>query len=92
MDGVLGLDPVNLPTAELKTDLLRWSRQRDRADAGFAAWVLAAVRNQVGVEDGYADTIGWLSWKTGTSRGELRRILRRAELVRVVARDRCGVA
>ena len=65
---------------ELKTDLLRFARVRSREDAVFAAWVLAAVRNQVGVEDGYVDTIGWLSWKTGTPRAELRRIIRHAEL------------
>jgi hypothetical protein len=80
VDDVLGLDPVELPGAALKTDLLRWSRQRDRQDAGFAAWVLAAVRNQVGVEDGYVDTIGWLSWQTGITRGDLRRVVRLAAL------------
>src|SRR6478609_3631609 len=80
VDGVLDLDPVAMPGAELKGDLLRWSRQRDRADAGFAAWVLAAVRAGIGVEDGYVDTIGWLSWKTGISRAELRKVVRRAEL------------
>ncbi len=80
VDGVRGLDPVNLPTAELKTDLLRFTRHRSREDAVFAAWVLAAVRHQVGVEDGYVDTIGWLSWKTGSSRSELRRVVRLAEL------------
>ena len=74
----------NLPAAELKTDLLRFSRQRDRADAGFAAWVLAAVRHQVGVEDGYADTIGWLAWKTGISRSELRKVVRLGELVELL--------
>jgi hypothetical protein len=69
-----------MPGAALKTDLLRWSRQRDREDAGFAAWILAAVRAGIGVEDGYVDTIGWLAWKTGTSRSELRRIVRLAQL------------
>jgi hypothetical protein len=34
----------------------------------------------VGVEDGYVDTIGWLAWRTGTPRAELRRIVRLAEL------------
>src|SRR5690242_9700923 len=76
VDRVLDLDPVEMPGATLKSDLLRWAKQRSRQDAGFAAWVLAATRNQVGVEDGYVDTIGWLSWKTGTSRGELRRVVR----------------
>ena len=65
MEQVLELDPVAMPGAALKTDLLRWFRRRDREDAGVAAWVLAAVRHQVGVEDGYVDTIGWLSWQTG---------------------------
>jgi hypothetical protein len=80
VDCVLDLDPVAMPGAELKGDLLRWSRQRDRADAGFATWVLTAVRNQVGIEDGYVDTIGWLAWKTGISRSELRKVVRLAEL------------
>ena len=80
LDRVLDLDPVAMPGARLKADLLRWSRRRDREDAGFAAWVLAAVRTGIGVEDGYVDTIGWLAWKTGTSRAELRRIVRLAEL------------
>src|SRR5690242_9133431 len=80
VDGVLDLDPVVMPAAELQGDLLRWSRQRDRADAGFAAWTLAAVRRQVGVEDGYVDSIGWLAWKTGKTRAELRKLLRCAEL------------
>ena len=84
LDGVLGLDPVALPASELQADLLRWSRRRDREDAGFAAWVLAAVRNGVGVADGYVDTIGWLSWKTGKSRGELRKLLRWAELAELL--------
>src|SRR3954469_13636192 len=80
VDAVLDLDPVEAGTAALKDDLLRWARQRSREDAGFASWVLAAVRRQVGVEDGYVDTIGWLAWKTGTSRSELRKVVRLAEL------------
>src|SRR4051794_16540499 len=80
VDAVLDLDPVEAGTAALKDDLLRWARQRSREDAGFASWVLAAVRNQVGVEDGYVDTIGWLAWKTGISRSELRKVVRLAEL------------
>src|SRR5438045_1212525 len=65
---------------ELKDDLLRWSRQRSRDDVAFAGCVLAAVRRQVGVEDGYVDTIGWLAWRTGIARPELRTVLRLAEL------------
>ena len=65
---------------ELKDDLLRFARHRSREDAVFAGWVLAAVRHQVGVEDGYVDTIGWLAWKTGIPRSELRRVVRLAEL------------
>jgi Domain of unknown function (DUF222) len=84
LDRVLDLDPVNMPDSELQTDLLRWSRQRDREDAGFATWVLAAVRGGVGVSDGYVDTIGWLHWKTGKSRAELRRIVRHAELAELL--------
>jgi len=80
VERVLDLDPVTMPGAALQADLLRWSKRRDQEDAGFAAWVLAAVRNQVGVEDGYVDTIGWLSWQTGKARGELRRSVRLAEL------------
>src|SRR3954466_915090 len=80
VDAVLDLDPVEAGTAALKDDLLRWARQRSREDAGFASWVLAAVRRQVGVEDGYVDTIGWLAWKTGISRSDLRKVVRRAEL------------
>ena len=72
------VDPVAAPG--LKDDLLRFARHRSREDAVFAGWVLAAVRNQVGVEDGYVDTIGWLAWKTGISRSELRKIVRLAEL------------
>ena len=75
---VRDLDPVADPG--LKDDLLRFARHRSREDAVFAAWVLAAVRHGVGVEDGYVDTIGWLAWKTGSSRSELRRVVRLAEL------------
>src|SRR6476469_3916959 len=80
VDGLVDLDPAGMVDAELKDDLLRWARQRSREDAAFAGWVLAAVRRQVGVEDGYVDTIGWLAWKTGISRSDLRRIVRLAEL------------
>src|SRR6478609_3706373 len=80
VDDLLGLEPAEMPVAELKDDLLRWAKQRAREDAGIAAWTLAAVRRQVGVEDGYVDTIGWLSWKTGKSRAELRKMVRLAEL------------
>src|SRR4051794_11052182 len=80
VDGLVDLDPAGMVDSELKDDLLRWSRQRSRDDAAFAGWVVAAVRRQVGVEDGYVDTIGWLAWKTGTSRSELRKIVRLAEL------------
>ena len=38
------------------------------------------MRHQIGVEDGYVDTIAWLAWKTGISRSELRTIVRLAEL------------
>src|SRR6476620_8307372 len=75
---VRDLDPAG--DAELQDDLLRFARHRSREDAVFAAWVLAAIRNQVGVEDGYVDAIGWLSWKTGISRSDLRRVVRLAEL------------
>ena len=88
MEQVLELDPVAMPGAALKTDLLRWFRRRDREDAGVAAWVLAAVRHQVGVEDGYVDTIGWLSWRTGKPRGELRRIVRLAEVCELLPATR----
>ena len=84
VEAVLGLDPVALPAAELKADLLRWSRRRDREDAGFAGWVLAAVRQGIGVEDGYVDTISWLSWKTCRTRVEIRRIVRLAELAELL--------
>src|SRR6478752_4033955 len=84
VEGVLGVDPVALPAAELQTDLLRWSRRRDREDAGFAAWVLAAVRTGIGVEDGFVDTVAWLSWKTGRARGDLRQLLRWAELAELL--------
>src|SRR6478609_9190076 len=77
---VRDLDPAAMVDEELKTDLLRFARHRSREDATFAAWTLAAVRRQVGVEDGYVDTIGWLSWKTGISRSDLRRVVRLAEL------------
>src|SRR6476661_6924477 len=79
-DAVRDLDPAAMVNEELKTDLLRFARHRSREDATFAAWTLAAVRRQVGVEDGYVDTIGWLSWKTGISRSDLRRVVRLAEL------------
>src|SRR3954451_7651645 len=80
VDGLVDQDPVGMVDVGLKDDLLRWSRQRSREDAAFAGWVLAALRRHVGVEDGYVDTIGWLAWKTGTSRSDLRRIVRLAEL------------
>src|SRR6478736_7381958 len=80
VDTVLNLDPAGMVDSELQDDLLRWARQRSREDAAFAGWVLAAVRRQVGVEDGYVDTIGWLAWKTGISRAELRKMIRLAEL------------
>ena len=51
-----------------------------RQDAGFAAWVLAAVRRGIGVADGYADTLGWLSWKSGTVACRAAQVLRWAEL------------
>src|SRR3954466_11405428 len=79
---VRDLDPVADPG--LKDDLLRFARQRSREDAIFATWTLAAVRRGVGVSDGYADTIGWLSWKTGKPRAELRRVVRMAELVELL--------
>src|SRR6478735_5075479 len=88
VEQVLDLDPVAMPGAALKTDLLRWFRRRNREDAGVAAWVLAAVRHQVGVEDGYVDTIGWLSWQTGKPRGELRRIVRLAEVCELLPATR----
>ena len=75
---VRDLDPAGNPG--LKDDLLRFARHRSCEDAVFATWVLAAVRTGIGVEDGYLDTIGWLSWKSGRSRGELRTIVRLGEL------------
>src|SRR3954468_24226030 len=80
VDGLVDQDPASLVDGALQDDLLRWSRQRSRDDAAFAGWVVAAVRRQVGVEDGYVDTIGWLAWKTGISRSELRKVVRLAEL------------
>src|SRR6476659_8389790 len=79
-EAVQDLDPAAMVDEELKTDLLRFARHRSREDARFAGWVLAAVRRQVGVEDGYVDTIGWLAGKTGPSRSDLRRVVRLAEL------------
>src|SRR3954470_11406336 len=79
-DAVRDLDPADLVDAELQADILRFARHRSREDAVFAAWVLAAVRRQVGIEDGYVDTIGWLAWRSGKSRAELRRVVRLAEL------------
>src|SRR6478752_8243205 len=85
VDGLVDQIPAELPTVQLKDDLLRWARQRSREDATFADWVLTAVRNQVGVEDGYVDTIGWLAWKTGISRSELRKVVRLAELCELLS-------
>src|SRR6476469_4861499 len=79
-EAVRDLDPAGMVDEELRTDLLRFARHRSREDAMFAGWVLAAVRNQVGGEDGYVDTIGWLAWKTGSSRSDLRKTVRLAEL------------
>src|SRR6478752_806503 len=79
-EAVRDLDPAEMVDGRLKDDLLRFARHRSREDAVFAAWTLAAVRRQVGVEDGYVDTIGWLAWKTGTTRAELRKVVRCAEL------------
>jgi hypothetical protein len=84
-DAVRELDPAGMVDEELKTDLLRFARHRSREDATFATWVLAAVRRQVGVEDGYVDTAGWLSWKTGKSRADIRRIVRLAELCELLS-------
>jgi hypothetical protein len=80
LDRLAELDPAAMVDAELGTDLLRFARRRSREDAVFATWTLAAVRRGVGVEDGYVDTIGWLAWKTGKSRSDVRRIVRLAEL------------
>jgi hypothetical protein len=80
VDHLVDQDPAGMVDAELKDDLLRFARQRSREDAVFAAWVLAAVRRGVGVEDGYVDTIGWLAWKTGIPRAQLRKTVRLAEL------------
>src|SRR6476619_6447742 len=80
VDRLADLDPARMVDAELGPDLLRFARHRSREDAVFAIWTLAAVRRGVGVEDGYVDTIGWLAWKTGKSRAELRRVVRMAEL------------
>src|SRR3954452_19005336 len=79
-DRLADLDPAAMVDAELGADLLRFARQRSREDAIFATWTLAAVRRGVGVSDGYADTIGWLAWKTGKPRAELRKVVRMAEL------------
>jgi hypothetical protein len=84
VDGVVGQDPADLVDAELGTDLLRWSRQRDREDAGFAARVLAAVRRGVGVADGYVDTVGWLAWKSCRTRSAIRQVVRLAELAELL--------
>src|SRR6476620_10536713 len=78
-DAVRDLDPAAMVDEELKTDLLRFARHRSREDARFAGWVLAAVRRQVGVEDGYVDTIGWLAGKNGATRSALRKVVRLAE-------------
>jgi hypothetical protein len=80
VDGLVDQDPASIVDAELRDDLLRWARQRSRDDAAFAGWVLAAVRRQVGVEDGYVDTIGWLAWKTGMMRSAVRTMVRLAEV------------
>src|SRR3954468_24576470 len=77
---VRDLHPADMVDEELKSDLLRLARHRSREDAVFATWTLAAVRRGVGVSDGYADTIGWLAWKTGKPRAELRKVVRMAEL------------
>ena len=58
VDGLVDLDPAAMVDGQLKDDLLRWARQRSREDAAFSSLVFAAVRRQVGVEDGYVDTIG----------------------------------
>ncbi len=79
-------DPAGMVDQELATDLLRLARARSREDAVFASWTLAAVRRQVGVEDGYVDTIGWLAWKTGTPRCEVRKVVRMAELCELLPR------
>ena len=84
VDRVGDLDPVGMPDGELATDLLRFARERDRQDAMFAAWVLAAVRRGVGVEDGSVDTVGWLAWKTGLARVEVRTLLRLAEVAELL--------
>ncbi len=85
VDAVGALDPAGMADAELQGDLVRLARQRDRQDAAFAAWTLAAVRRGIGVADGYADTIGWLAWKTCRPRAEIRRIVRLAELAELLA-------
>ena len=70
--------------AELQADLLRLARRQDRLDAAFAAWTLSAVRRQVGIADGYVDTVGWLAWKTCRSRAAIRRVVRLAELAELL--------
>ena len=84
VDAVGDVDPSGMVDAELQADLLRLARRQDRLDAAFAAWTLSAVRRQVGVADGYVDTVGWLAWKTCRSRAEIRRVVRLAELAELL--------
>ena len=42
------------------------------------------MRRQVGVADGYVDTVGWLAWKTCRPRAEIRRVVRLAELAEIL--------
>jgi len=83
-DGVGALDPPEMVDAELSSDLLRLARHRSREDAGFATWVLAAVRRGVGAVDGYTDPVAWLAWKMCRPRTEIRRIVRNAELAELL--------
>src|SRR5205085_6658886 len=79
VDAVLDQDPAELALSVKGVDLVRLRRQIDRLEAGFAARVLDAHRNGVGLEDGHQSTPAWVAWKTGMPRAAVGRVLRTAD-------------
>src|SRR6478752_5619160 len=84
VDGLLDVDPATLSVSVKGSELLRLRRQMDRLDAAFAARVLDANRNGVGLEDGHVSTTAWIGWKSGLPPAQVRKVARQAELAELL--------